>query len=84
MLQYEVSLLSCSSYWSPDAIMKILLRHYKKMIVLGDILCIKGKFQPPQLSKSRFTDEQAASAIVPWHITAVKKALDYLVHVEVN
>ena len=84
MLQYEVSLLSCSSYWSPDAIMKILLRHYKKMIVLGDILCIKGKFQPPQLSESRFTDEQAASAIVPWHITAVTKALDYLVHVEVN
>lgn len=84
MLQYEVSLLSCSSYWSPDAIMKILLRHYKKMIVLGDILCIKGKFQPPQISKVRFKDEQAASAMVPWHIAAVTKALDYLVHVEVT
>lgn len=83
MLQYEVSLLSCSSYWSPDAIMKILLRHYKKMIVLGDILCIKGKFQPPQISQARFADEQAASAMVPWHIAAVTKALDYLVHVEV-
>lgn len=84
MLQYEVSLLSCSSYWSPDAIMKIILHQYKNLLVLGDILCTRGKFRPPLMSNSRFESEQEASGIVPWHIAAVTKTLDYLVHVEVT
>lgn len=84
LLQYEVSLLSCSSYWSPEAIIDIILRQYKRMIVLGDIMCVSGRFRPPQTPAGVFHAKQAAEAMVPWHVSAVTKALDYLVHVEVD
>ncbi|CAH6719613.1 mediator of RNA polymerase II transcription subunit 13 [[Candida] jaroonii] len=35
---FEVNLLSCSNYWNVNNLMKLILNHYKKMMVLGDIL----------------------------------------------
>lgn len=70
-LVFEVTLLLCSAYWSLGAIMKILLNQYKKLIVLNDVLGV-------------CTDRESTRTLVPWHINAVVKTLDYLVHVYVD
>lgn len=70
-LVFEVTLLLCSAYWSLGAIMKILLNQYKKLIALNDVLGV-------------CTDRETTRALVPWHINAVVKTLDYLVHVYVD
>ncbi|CCE88413.1 Piso0_001918 [Millerozyma farinosa CBS 7064] len=75
-LTFEVSLLSCSNYWNLDAIMRIILKHYKKLISLGDILCVENNFSSNYRSST--------NGLVPWHIAAVSKTLDYLVHVDVE
>lgn len=81
-LVFEMTLLSCSSYWNLDAIMKILLNQYKKLIVLNDVMgtCdrepVTGKFGNSAPTEIR--------NLVPWHINAVVKTLDYLVHVNVD
>lgn len=81
-MTFEVSLLSCSSQWNLNTIMKILLNQFKKLIHLNYIIGIC-----PLTSK----DETASSAhrtklrsMTPWHINAIGKSLDYLVHVSVN
>lgn len=77
---FEVTLLSCSAYWSLSAIMKILLSQYKKLIVLNDIL---GTTETDSRGQRSGASAQLR-ALVPWHINAVVKALDYLVHVYVE
>ncbi|KAI5960671.1 SSN2 [Candida pseudojiufengensis] len=69
LLIYEVNLLSCSNYWNLDTLMRIILMQYKKLITLNNILGISG-FDKTQL--------------VPWHINAVGKLLNYLVHIYVE
>lgn len=77
---FEVTLLSCSAYWSLNAIMKILLNQYKKLIVLNDIL---GTYDTGSKSRNANNMNNLRS-LVPWHINAVVKTLDYLVHVYVE
>lgn len=68
-LVFEVTLLSCLAHWSLGGVMRLLLHHYKKLMVLNDILGVAG-------------DE--VETLVPWHINAVVKTVDYLVHVNVD
>lgn len=77
---FEVTLLSCSAYWSLNAIMKILLSQYKKLIVLNDILGTTEN----NVHAAGEANTSDLHALVPWHINAVVKALDYLVHVYVE
>lgn len=81
-LVFEVTLLSCSSYWNLDAIMKILLNQYKKLIVLNDVM---GTCDREPVSR-KFGNSASTEIrnLVPWHINAVVKTLDYLVHVNVD
>lgn len=72
---YEVTLLSCLSYWNLNAIMKILLNQYKKLIVLNEVMATSRRSRD-------HTDE--LRSLVPWHINAVVKTIDYLVHVNVD
>lgn len=65
---YETTLLSCSNFWKLDLIMRILLDQFKKLITLNDVLGID-------------IDEVN---LVPWHVHAVGRMLDYLVHIEVQ
>lgn len=93
-LVYEINLLSCSNYWNLNAIMKILLNQYKKLITLNDILCvgeIDGSITDDRAEKdSNITPEMTpplnytASGLIPWHIAAVTKSLDYLIHIDVE
>ncbi|KAL6452516.1 SSN2 Mediator of RNA polymerase II transcription subunit 13 [Candida maltosa Xu316] len=79
-LLYEINLLSCSNYWNLDVLMRLLMLQYKKMIVLNDVLCMNsldGAKEDIELSENY-------NAIVPWHINAVGKLLNYLVHVYVD
>lgn len=78
---FEVTLLSCSSYWNLDAIMKILLNQYKKLIVLNDVM---GTCQREPKTSHREQSVSELRGLVPWHINAVVKTLDYLVHVNVE
>lgn len=93
-LVYEVNLLSCSNYWNLNAIMKILLNQYKKLITLNDILCVNeidgtiannsAKKDPNTTPDTTLPLNQAASGLIPWHIAAVTKSLDYLIHIDVE
>ncbi|KAK6454607.1 mediator of RNA polymerase II transcription subunit 13 [Scheffersomyces xylosifermentans] len=97
-LVYEVNLLSCSNYWDLESLMKLILNHYKKLIVLNDILGLRkidGNIVPhdSNIGDSDGTYEETeakeildyeARGIVPWHIAAVGKSLDYLLHVYVE
>ena len=93
-LVYEINLLSCSNYWNLNAIMKILLNQYKKLITLNDILCvgeIDGSITDDRAEKdSNIIPEMTpplnytASGLIPWHIAAVTKSLDYLIHIDVE
>lgn len=77
-LVFEVTLLSCSSYWNLDAIMKILLNQYKKLIVLNDVMGTCDR------EPKKTTNTTEIRSLVPWHINAVVKTIDYLVHVNVD
>lgn len=93
-LVYEVNLLSCSNYWNLNAIMKILLNQYKKLITLNDILCVNeidGSIADDSDEKDSNTTSHmipplnyTASGLIPWHIAAVTKSLDYLIHIDVE
>lgn len=41
-LVLEVNMLSCSSYWDLDVLMKLVLGHYKKLAALGDVMGVHG------------------------------------------
>lgn len=79
---FEVTLLSCSSYWNLDAIMKILLNQYKKLIVLNEVLGACDR-EHKKLHDGGYSTSELRG-LVPWHINAVVKTLDYLVHVNVD
>ncbi|KAG2735958.1 hypothetical protein G9P44_000048 [Scheffersomyces stipitis] len=87
-LVYEVSLLSCSNYWDLDVLMKLILNHYKNLIVLNDILGLRKIDGNISKNESEDDFEQSlefeASGIVPWHISAVGKSLVYLSHIYVD
>lgn len=76
----EFSLLSCSAYWNPEALMKILLNQFKKLIVLNRVL---GLCDDDDCTSTTLL-ENILRGVVPWHINAVSKSLDYLVHLFVD
>ncbi|RKP31399.1 hypothetical protein METBISCDRAFT_26620 [Metschnikowia bicuspidata] len=79
---FEVTLLSCSAYWNTRSLMKILLNHYKKMIVLNEII---GTSYPDSVREnSTCATYSELRSFVPWHIAAVGKTLEYLTHVHVE
>lgn len=85
-LVFEVNLLSCSNFWDLNVIMKILLQQYKKLIVLNDILGLRdidGDVESSTQSKNK-KDNYDIESITPWHILAVSKALEYLIHVHIE
>lgn len=73
---FEVTLLSCSAYWSLNLVMKLLLNQYKNLIVMNEILGV--------CDMESDDHEHELRRLVPWHINAVVKTLDYLVHVRVE
>lgn len=79
-LVYEINLLSCSNYWNLDVLMKLIMLQYKQMIALNDILCMN----PIVGELDILGTHSRNNAIVPWHINAVGKLLDYLVHIYVD
>ncbi|ODV64719.1 hypothetical protein HYPBUDRAFT_237810 [Hyphopichia burtonii NRRL Y-1933] len=92
-LVYETTILSCSNFWKLDAIMKIMLEQYKKLISLNDILGLTEIQTSTSSTKVDVTtdnfdqqevDHKDAVLLVPWHINAVGKSLDYLIHVSVE
>lgn len=80
---FEVTLLSCLAYWNLKSLMKTLLNHYKKLIVLNEIIGTsdRDKFGPEAPKESSFAELRS---FVPWHISAVGKTLEYLTHVHVE
>lgn len=76
-LVYEVNLLSCSNYWNLNSIMQIILKQYKKLITLNLLLGIRERSTSVQ-------DEEGYEGLIPWHIAAVTRQLQYLVHIEVE
>lgn len=79
---FEVTLFSCSAYWNTRSLMKILLNHYKKMIVLNEIIGTSYPDAVPENSTCATYSE--LRSFVPWHIAAVGKTLEYLTHVHVE
>ncbi|OBA20797.1 hypothetical protein METBIDRAFT_205895 [Metschnikowia bicuspidata var. bicuspidata NRRL YB-4993] len=80
---FEFSLLSCSNYWNLDNAMKITLKQFKKLVMLNDILGVYDR-AAVSMDDSRKARQAELQTLVPWHINAVVKALDYLVHVHVE
>lgn len=74
--------------------MKILLSQYKKLITLNDILCVgeidgsitdnRVENDPNMTPVTTPPLNYTASGLVPWHIAAVTKSLDYLIHIDVE
>ncbi|KAG7194781.1 mediator of RNA polymerase II transcription subunit 13 [Scheffersomyces spartinae] len=96
-LVYEVCLFSCSAFWSLPLLMHILLEQYQKLIILNDVLGLRefdGYYKNTEEKDENVVDgidetyprqtNFKARGLVPWHITAVGKTLDYLVHVLVE
>lgn len=84
-LVYEVNLLSCSNYWNLNSIMKVILRQYRNLITLNDVLGVRDvNTGTPQNASVDESLEYSISGLVPWHVAAVSKALDYLVHIDVK
>lgn len=77
---FEINILSCSNYWNLDVLMRLLMLQYKKMIALNNILCMESIDNP--VEGSNYSDK--TSQLVPWHINAVGKLLNYLVHIYVD
>lgn len=80
---FEVTLLSCSAYWNLRSLMKILLNHYKKLIVLNEIIGTHDS-DCALNGNAKFATDAELRSFVPWHISAVGKALEYLTHVNVE
>lgn len=80
---FEVTLLSCLAYWNLKSLMKTLLNHYKKLIVLNEII---GTCDRDNLGRETSKESSIAElrSFVPWHISAVGKTLEYLTHVHVE
>ena len=88
-LVFEVCILSCSNFWNSNTLLTLLLNHYKKLILLNDILGLRYVEGNNASSDQNAHEEQETSdfeveGIIPWHIAAVGKALDYLVHIYVE
>lgn len=82
---YEVTLLSCLNQWHLDTVMRLLLGHYKKLVVLADILGVDTSNSSGKDTEIAENDDNTDSAtMVPWHVRAVGKTLDYLVHIAVE
>jgi mediator of RNA polymerase II transcription subunit 13 len=88
-LVFEVCILSCSNFWNSNTLLTLLLNHYKKLILLNDILGLRHVEGNNDLSDQNTNNDQTTTdfeveGIIPWHIAAVGKALDYLVHIYVE
>lgn len=81
-LVYEVTLLSCSNFWKLDGIMKIVLQQFKKLITLKEILGVDTCLYAQDDTEP--SHHQHARYLIPWHIHAVGRLLDYLVHISVE
>lgn len=77
---FEVSLLSCSSQWNLNFIMRVLLNQFKKLIHLNHIIGVC----PLVSNKSKENTKTELRSMSPWHINAIGKSLDYLVHIRVE
>lgn len=80
---FEVTLLSCSAYWNLRSLMKILLNHYKKMIVLNEVVGTCDR-EGANCNDKKEANLRSLRSFVPWHISAVGKTLEYLTHVHVD
>lgn len=78
ILVYEVNLLSCSNYWNLNSIMQIILKQYKNLITLNDILGVRDT------SSDDCELDYLVSGLIPWHVAAVSKTLEYVVHIDVE
>lgn len=83
LLVFEVNLLSCSNYWNLDSLMKMILKQYKSLTVLNDVLGMRPVNHFSEADSERPTYSEMA-CLVPWHINAVGKLLNYLVHIYVE
>ena len=88
---FEINLLSCSEYWNSHSLMSILLKQFRNLIDLGEIIGLRGILdyrcsrKTANHGSSDFKKSSAcAHGLMPWHIAAVSKMLDYLVHIEVE
>lgn len=77
---FEVSLLSCSSQWNLNFIMRVLLNQFKKLIHLNHIVGVC----PLVSNKTKENPKTELRSMSPWHINAIGKTLDYLVHIRVE
>lgn len=82
-LVFEVTLLSCSAYWNLNSLMKTLLDHYKKLIVINEIIGTCNNTSTHDEDGNTSNSDHLRS-FVPWHISAVGKTLEYLTHVNVG
>lgn len=82
LLVFEVNLLSCSNYWNLDNLMKMMLSQYKNLTTLNDILGMRPIHgtEADTASLGYFQ----TTCVVPWHINAVGKLLNYVVHIYVE
>lgn len=83
LMVFELSLLSCSSQWNLNSIMKILLNQFKKLIYLNHIIGICGLASTSGKDDGQ-NHRNLLRSMVPWHINAIGKSLDYLVHIRVD
>lgn len=81
-LVFEVHLLSCSNYWNLKSLMTIILNHYKKLITLNDILGTRNIDNSSEDDVEK--ENYVSSGLIPWHIAAVTKSLNYLIHIDVR
>lgn len=78
VMAFEVALLSCSTYWNVDALMQIILKQYRNLILVSEIMGIQG------VNVKKADKCVELTKIVPWHINAVSRILDYLSHIHVD
>ncbi|ODV94713.1 hypothetical protein PACTADRAFT_34461 [Pachysolen tannophilus NRRL Y-2460] len=72
----EVNLMSCPSLINSFDLIKTILTQYRSLSNLGTSWGINN-------SKNQYDDENE-NVLIPWHILAVRKALNGLVHVRVE
>lgn len=84
LMIYEVSLLSCSTQLNLNSIMRSLLNQFKKLIYLNYVVGVLSLANTSKSEQGHNPLKRKLRSIVPWHINAVGKTLDYLVHIDVN